>query len=248
MAGWDWQYDVDGVDPMLYCKSFRITTEYGLAGRDDTDFANPGQHGTLYAPFKLMGAGNVDLVTYILDSEPDGTVTHPDNRPGHIIENISMLKRLFYRSNGLVTISRTAPHIGAMELFVELIDQPRAGQDRHEIVWSLKSPKPMWRSVAATNTNPVTGNLNPGGDAPVDDAVVTFTGAGSIFNTTTQTGFEVTAACVVDCGAGRVTVGGSPAPGLILPRNERWLHFEGGINNALTVVGTPAMAHHAKWG
>lgn len=244
---WDWAWDFEGTDPMDHCKAVRVVTEYGLASRGDSDFANPGQHGTFYVPHKLMGAGNVDLVTYLLDSEPDGTVSHVDGRPGHIMENLSTLKRILNKSTGLITLQRTAPHIGTQEILVELIDQPRQGQDRHEIVWSLKAPKPLWRSVATTNTSPSTGTLDPGGNAPMDDAVVTFGGAGSIYCTDTNSGFAVTGACVVDCGAGTVEQGGSPTPGLIQPLNERWLHLEGGVNNAITVTGSPSMTHHAKW-
>jgi hypothetical protein len=246
---WSWAYEADLVDLYDHCKSVRVLTEYGLASRGDADFANPGQHGVYYAPNKLLGAGNVVLSTYLLDSEPDGTITHVDGPSGHIMENLSVLKRIFNKSAGLVTLRRSAPHIGGQELFVELIDQPQEGQDRFEVIWTLKSPKPLWRSEVNINTPAMaSGNFNPGGDAPVDDMLFTFTGPGEVECTTTGTGFEVTGSCVVDCATSEVTGDADdPAPGLIHPKNERWFHLEGGVINALVVTGTVAMTHYPKW-
>lgn len=247
MAHWDWAYEADLVPLADHCKAVRVLTEYGLASKNDADFDFPGQHGVIPVYGKLMGAGNVMMATYLWDSEPDGSITHVDGSAGHIMENLSVLKRIFNRAHGPILITRTAPHIGVQEILVELIDQPQEGQDRHEIIWTLKAAKPLWRSGTSVSGAVTSGAFNPGGDAPVDDMILTFSTAGSIFNTTTDTGFEVTDACVVNCAALQVTQAGNPAPGLILPRNEKWLHLEGGIDNTLTVVGTVNMSHFPKW-
>lgn len=243
---WSYTYTADGVDLSQHCQAVRVITEYGLASRSVTDFDFPGSHGVQYAPNKLMGAGNVVLVTYLRETDGAGLVTHTDGSSGHIYENLSALKTVFNKTSSLVTLRRVAPHIGAMILEVESVEQPVAGQDRFEVIWTLRTPKPVWRSEAIVNTASLTtGLFNPGGDAPVDDMVLTFTGAGSVVNGGDKV--EVTASCTVDVGAKTVFVGPTPSPGLIRPNNERWLHLEGGTDNSLTVTGTVAMDHYPKW-
>lgn len=243
---WDYDYQADAVALSDHCSNIRVVTEYGLASFTDADFVLPGGHGTQYGGNELMGAGNAILITRLLDSEPDGTVSHVDGRAGHINENLSALKTIFNKRTSLVSLTRTAPDFGDQVLECVLMDTPQSGQDRLEIVWTLKCPKPLWRAATVTTTNPITtGAFDPGGNAPVDDMVLTFTGAGSVESEFGDK-VEVTATCIVDVGARTVKVGSTPTPGLILPANERWLHLDGGRSTTLTVTGTVAMDHYAK--
>lgn len=244
---WDYIYTAGGVDLTLYCENIRVLTEYGLAARRSHDHPNAGQHGTFYRSGKLLGAGNVDLNTYLRTSDENGAVTHVDGVAGHVYENMSVLKRIFNKTTGLVTLRRVAPHIGAQIMAVELIDLPTIGQNRYDIIWPLNSPKPLWRSETLQSNALSTGNFNPGGDAPMDDGILTMGTGASVFCAATRSGITANTGCVVNCGTGVVTITGSPARGAIEPFSARWLHLDGGVNNAIVVSGSVTLDHYAKW-
>lgn len=247
--GWDYQPEIDGVSILDYATSFRVLSEYGLTTRRDVDFYQPGAHGVIHVADKLDDSGLLVLATRIRDTNPSGVVDHADGRPGHIVSNLAQLKRRFGRHDRQVTISRTLPHYGEVSIDVELVDQPQPGSDRFEVIWTFKAAKPYWKVATAVTTNPLTtGSFNPGGDGPVDDMVLTFTGNGSVVH---ANGDRVEIAggsgtVVVDVGNRTVLSGSTDRQEWLVVANERWLHLEGGINNTLTVTGTVAMTHHPK--
>lgn len=239
-----WAYDItaDSVSLLDYCQAVIVATEYGLAGAGDTSFRQPGQHGTLYIPGQLYGSGDVRIHCHLRMTDSSGAITHPDGEAGHIYENLAILKELFGKVDAEIVLTREAPHQGTNSLKITPGDEPTSGQNRFEVIFPMRAHKPFWYGDAVSST--LTGAFDPGGNAPVDDAVLTFSGAGTIINGRNGDRIQTTGACVVNCGTRRVTVGGVHSPGLIIPGNERWLHLEPGVN---AITGSCGIDYYPKW-
>jgi hypothetical protein len=239
-----WAYDItaDSVSLLDYCQSVVVETEYGMTDAIDTSFRQPGAHGNIYIPGQLFGPGDVRIKCYLRFTDSSGAITHVDGEAGHIYENLAILKELFGKVDDQIVLSRETPHQGTNTLLLAPSGQPSPGQNRFEVIFPMRANKPFWRGDLVSTT--LTGTFDPGGNAPVDDMVLTFAGAGTIVNGRNGDRIQVTGACVVDCGQRRVTVGGSPAPGLIIPGSDRWLHLEPG-NNAIT--GSCSISYYPKW-
>lgn len=242
MTVWAYDLTMDGEDLLDYCQSVVIETEYGLSEAMDNEFRQPGQHGKIYIPGQLYGPGDVRIVCNLRFTSAVGTITHVDGEAGHIYENLAHLKRLFGKVDAQGVLQRTAPHQGVNTLLIKPGGQPSKGQNRFEVIFPMIADKPFWRGPLTSTT--LTGSFTPGGTAPVDDMVLTFAGANTIVNGRNSDRIQVTAACVVDCGRRQVTVGGSPAPGIIIPANDRWLHLEPGAN---AITGSCAISYYPKW-
>jgi hypothetical protein len=239
-----WAYDItaDGVSLLDYCQQVVIATEYGMSEAQASEFRQPGQHGTIYMPGQLYGPGDVRIHCHLRFTDSDGAITHEDGEAGHIYENLAVLKEVFGKVDAQIVLQRETPHQGTNTLLLKPGGQPSSGGNRFEVIFPMIADKPFWRGDLVETT--LTGTFDPGGNAPVDDAVLTFGGAGSVENGRNGDKVAVSAACVVDCGKRTVTAGGSPAPGLITPANDRWLHLEPG-NNPIT--GSCSISYYPKW-
>lgn len=93
---------------------------------------------------------------------------------------------------------------------------------------------PYWRS-GGNQGSTTGGTVTNSGNVTVYDAVVTFSAAGSITNSTAGWTITVTGACVVDLGARTVTDGGGAADELMTKTDRDWGWFLPGAN---TVAGS----------
>ena len=254
--GWqtsDYQYDLGGLDPFEHCTAFRVVTE-GMAAREGTLFRVPGLHGEQLHPNRLFEGHNIIIDTVLRYTDGDDVVTHVNGAAGHVYENLSALKGVFGKTIGPITLTRMNPDgvLGGDEfrIFLNQIQPVEANGDvDHQFIWTARAVRPFWESTTLDSSSLSTGNFNPGGDAPVDDAIITITGNGTIENATTGTRIRTVGASgsvVVDCGARTVKVGGNNRDEWLEVGDERWLHFEAGVNNALTVTGTSSIQWREK--
>lgn len=108
-----------------------------------------------------------------------------------------------------------------------------------------RAPYPAWRQTGTTSTVVTTGpavNVNPGGNAAVDDCLLTFTAAGTLTNTLTGEAVTVDPGgagdVTVDCWTGDVMQGGVPARNRVTSITDpRILHLVPAVNNPLTATG-----------
>jgi hypothetical protein len=247
--GWqtaDYQYDLDGLDPFDYCTSFRVITE-GMAAREGTLFRVPGLHGEQLHPNRLFEGHNIIIDTVLRYTDANDAVTHVNGAAGHVYANLAAMKRAFGKTTGPVTLTRMNPDglVGGDEFRIRLnqIQPVEANGDvDHQFIWTARAVRPFWESTTLDSTALATGNFNPGGDAPVDDAIITITGDGTVTNNTTGTRIRTVGAgpntVVIDCGARTVKVGGNNRDEWFETGDERWLHFEAGVNNSMMVTGT----------
>lgn len=237
MAWPTYAIEADGVELDDYCDRVVVVTE-GMANREDSNFKVPGLDGELSFPNKLWDAGNVIMETFIRYTDEDGLITHADGAPGHVYENLSVLKRVLGK-NGLVDLRRTAPDYGETSMMVELVQGPNEGSFPAHRIWVLKAPKPFWSGLTNVTIAATAGAHIPAGDAPVGDMVVTFSGNGkvAIGDEFVEIVGHSGGAVVVDCGARTVLQSTTPRDRWLHVFSNRWLKLEPGVAQAVTFTG-----------
>lgn len=176
---WDYVWQVGPAGGSLldlddYCQMVRVVNEWS-EGRRGSNPVVQHQHGAQFAARKYVRPTSLVLETAVRETNAAGAVTHSDGKAGHTYENLSTLKRLFGGLAGKqVRLKRTAPHIGAAYLDVEMLGKAIPTQTGHIFGWPLTAAKPFW--LGAADTNNTADPLVVAGDAPVDDAVVRLIG------------------------------------------------------------------------
>lgn len=247
---WDYEYLINGVDPMQWCTAFDVITE-GMAGREGINFRVPGLHGEKSYPFKLFEGHNIVINSILRYTDDDDLITHVNGSAGHVYENKNALMGIFGLTDSLVTIQRENPDGGTEEIFIEILDSIENTRGlEHQYLWTARAPKPFWQEVAATAVPGIaSGTFGPGGTAPVDDMVWTFHGDGVVANNTTGDRIEIAgsggADVVVDCGNRTIREGSADRDEWFIYFTNRWTHFKAGANS-LSVSGSVDLSYHVK--
>lgn len=246
---WDFAYKVGPKGGTLsplsdYCVFVRIADEGSMAPLRGSDPTALYRHGTVPQPRKWVTPGRLVLETGIRYTDPTGAVTHADGPAGHFYENLAALKQLFGGDQAtLVTVERTAPHIGTVQVDGQLMVEPAATQQRWVFAWILSLPHPFWRSTTLRTglSSPVT----VGGNAPVDDFVMHIVGGTDVTVTHDQSGAKFTVVGAtpaggidIDVGAGTILNSGSDAADLVEPSEPWWMELNPGVNT-FTITGAP---------
>lgn len=184
MADWDYAYKIGSTALADYATSVRIPDEKRarLRGRNRTIIWKQGERST--QP-KLYRALDFELQFLLRYTDPSGAITHGDGAPGHVYENYSEIKRLISgdQLNGsLVTLRRTLPHAGDVDIDFEVLDEIRPDSaTRFRMIAFCRAPFPFWRAATQTietetgkTTTTETIEVVVGGNTPVPDAVVVF--------------------------------------------------------------------------
>ncbi len=238
VTGWD----IDGTDLR--------TLAYDIRDTDDWDSFPASKYGVQRHPFRT-GFGISDKTFYRERHLNLNMAVFPQNTSGqvttspleHMQDNIDTLLGLFH-SSGLLTITRTLPD-GLTTRVIEgkvlnSFQVKQLGTFLKRFTVRLDLPYPFWRQGSVKNVNG-TGALvlTNNGNAPIHNAVITFTTAGRLTVNATGDYIESSAAgVVVDLGAWTVTQGGSPADNLLSDYNRPWfVDFQPGANS-LTATGT----------
>ena len=122
-------------------------------------------------------------------------------------ENLSALLALIHDMTGLVTIIGTTTHHGTIRAQVEMLDEPRPGQNPNIYLIPLHNPKGMWEdnSESSAAGNPPT--VTTSGDMPVSPAIdfaatgyLEHTDSNSVVSRVTA-GSGIAANTIADCEA-----------------------------------------------
>lgn len=184
MADWDYDYKIGATALLDYATSVRIPDEKRarLRGRNREI---PWQQGERSTQPKLYRALSFELQFLLRYTDPTGTIIHVDGAPGHVYENYSEIKRLISgdQLNGsLVTLRRTMPHSGDVDIDFEVLDEIRPDTStRFRMVAFCQAPFPFWREAIQTvetetgkTSTTETIEVVVGGNVPIPNAVVIF--------------------------------------------------------------------------
>jgi len=213
MSEWDYDYEIGGIPILNYGTSVRIPEEI-RARKRGTNAVIPWQHGERSTQPKLYFPLDFPVEILLRYTNAAGAVVHADGAPGHVYENYLALKRLFSGdqiSGSLVTLARTLPHAGDVEIDVEVIDEVRPSSDaRFRVVFLCRAPFPFWRAAVPSSftdtytTASDTLAVVVGGNEPVPNAVITIeAGAQPVTNarvTHTPTGRFLQYSATLDAG------------------------------------------------
>ena len=232
---------------------------FGYPGRRGGNVAVVGQPGRFVTAPKLSEQRTGRLGLLIRPQSSTGTVTLPGGRCQHLEANQDLILGLI-GSETSQTLEWDMCDGTSRFLDVEFGDESsitHRATGARELPVRFTAAYPAWQqSGTPTVANVTTGaavNVNPGGNAPVDNAVLTFTAAGTLTNTLTGEAVTVDpaggGAVTVDTWTGQVTQGGVPARNRVTAvSHARILHLEPDVNNPLTATGaTVTVSHTPHW-
>lgn len=239
-------WDGDTLEPLLdYCERVRMLAEVG-GGKKGGNVDPSYYHGTRPIPHKFSAGLVMELELTLRYTDSAGAITHVDGAAGHVYENASNIKRIFYGSTGLVRLQRTRPHEGTQSILVENLTPESHGQELWQYVFSLYANKPFWEGA---EVSPSGAAIAIGGNAPVDDAIVTI-GNGTLTHTETGDTIQNTSGASADIdtstGQATATVGGADVSDQITFSAPYYLELIGGQTNNFTGL-TPTITYKPKW-
>lgn len=242
-----------------YCQSVRIVGESGV-GKRGNDVTVQYVHGNRAVAHKFATPRLLPLEVVLRYTTATGTITHTDGAAGHAYENLSEVKRLLRGQAGLATLERIAPDMGEVRIDVEC-GEPMFTQNHFTYLFPLIAARPFWRST--TTQTDSSSPIAIGGDAPVDDATVTFSAAASspVFThsssgatvkpTITYTGTVPAGGVTVNTLTGQAfnVSGGADCSNLVSFNKPYILELDPGVSNTYTISsGTVTVAWADKWG
>ena len=232
---------------------------FGYPGRRGQNVATVGQPGRFRTTPKLSEerAGRLGLL--IRPQSSAGTVTLPGGRCQHLEANQDLILGLIGAETSQ-TLEWDMCDGTSRFLDVEFVADSqiahRPGGAR-ELPLSFVAAYPAWRQSGPPVTVDVTTGagvgVDPGGNAPVDNATLTFTAAGTLTNTLTGEQVTVDPAgggpVMVNTWTGQVIQGGLPARNRVTAiSHARILHLVPGVTNTLTATGgTVAVSYTPHW-
>ncbi len=250
---WDYQAGPVGAieDLADYCDNVRILAETAT-GKRGTNPIVEYRHGESPSPRKYTRAANVVLETFLRYTDSAGAVTHTDGGPGHVIENLGHLKRIFGGVQGQLTrLERKVPDQGTVYIDVEALAEAKPSQALHIHTWPLHAPNPFWTGAADTVNSAPT--LTNGGTAIAGSLVIRFTGTANTPRLThddTGSYIEIDGALpasgvVVDVAAGtclKISDSSDYANNLRV-RDPWWMELDPGANGVTVTEssGTPTV-------
>ena len=226
-----------------------VVDEYG-ASFNDSGYQIPGRDGIELDPQSPYGPRTITLKTALRYTNSSGTVTHTDGAAGHVYENLSLIQAELAGS-GLVTLTRTVPHIGNQRALVKLLDNPRPADNRSVVLWVLTCPSGSWQD--ATETSEATSSVTTSGNRRIFDPIIVFASATTITHTASDgTVSTITAAAgptypvTVDVGA-RTIIDNAAADafGSVTFDQPWWLRMD--PDGAQSFTGTATIKYRNRW-
>lgn len=160
---------------------------------------------------------------------------------------LSDVKKLLYGGRKMVTLQKTDPDPdwATVQIDAKIFQAVVSTQDRFTYLFPMLAASPFWRSTTLQSLNPV-ATLAVGGNAPVDDAEIVFTGGTDATLTHTDSGAVVALEGATPGGGVRVfcrtgfaeTVTGSLNHSEFLFSNKPYiLELDAGVSNAFSLSG-----------
>jgi hypothetical protein len=168
---------------------------------------------------------------------------------------LSDLAALF-SSQTEVVVAQNDPALGNIRARVEILQDPVPTEDRFTYLFSLRNASGFWEDVSATNV----GAANPpsvttGGDRPIDDMILTFSGVGFLQHTDALgqvSRIEVLSAAgagtyVVDVGKKTITKSGAQQDEFLLVTQPWWMKWQPGVAQSFTSNVNVAASYRNKY-
>ncbi len=210
------------------------------------------QHGSV-----VVARTFYDSFNFVLQVDADyGT----PELPATVYDNIATILGRINDHTQRVYLTRIAPTQGDVEIPIMVLREPRTGNPRHRLMIPCRSLEPFWRDQAVTfaAVNPVAG-VTTLGSAPIPDAVLVFSGAGTAAtlthtdtgDTLTITGDTTVNAVTVDCGARTIKQSGAHADALLTdtPTSQPWFIelLRNQLNSFTLSSGSVTLTARDRW-
>ncbi len=169
-------------------------------------------------------------------------------------ENLSDLLALIHDPTGLVTIVGTTTFHGTIRAAVELLDEPRPGQNPNIYLIPLHNPKGMWEDNSESSATGNPPSVTTSGDMPIGDLTIDYSAAGYLEHTdsnsivsrvTAESG--IAANTIADCGARTFAKGSTDYDSLLTVTQPWWMRFEAGGAQSLTSDVSVTVKWRDKW-
>jgi hypothetical protein len=226
--------------------------EYPSWRGESVEVAN--RHGITVNSRRFANSRSLQIPMVVLPYNPStGAQTLPPEE--HLQENIETLLGIFYGSHSLIGITRTMPDLTVRTIQGEVVQaipiQGGGGRVR-ELVLQLDCPYPFWHGAAISDLgNSGTFTVTNGGNAPVGDAVFTFSGIATLTHDDTGDEFSITAGAntIVDAGERTIQRASVDVDGdFELGTTGYWIELLPGVNNfTLTGAGTVDVVGFDGW-
>ena len=244
---YDYEIELDGtrVDTIVRWVRF---LRYTAGAKRGSDVVAPYRHGELHIPDKLFSASEILLEVGLPATSNDAAA-----------QALSDLTAFFAQQVRPV-LSQNDPHRGNIRASVELLTEPTPTQDRFTYLFVLRNAKGFWEdetlSQAASGNPP---SVTTGGDRPVHDAVLSFSGTGYLEHTddlgnlsriTIESGAGGTTPYVVDIGKRTVKdSAGTPVnkDEFLVVSKPHWMVFSPGAAQSFTSDVSVAVDWRNKW-
>lgn len=183
---------IDGVSLQNF--AFNVTSRGSRWSIPDKTAANvpvPGRSGTIWTPGKLFDQNTLTLGMWVIGANTDGSFPTDRTRAQKLKENVDRLTRLFTKTHALIEVIQDDDANTSRRCYAEVVasfDFTSAPGNRAEFAVQLVVPAAFWEDVSlntfvsasglTTGTNVAITSLS-GGTAVIEDAVITFRGAGT---------------------------------------------------------------------
>jgi hypothetical protein len=211
------------------------------------------RHGSFVNPRRTSEPRIITLAVRVLPVDATTGLVSTTG-PEHLQENLDIVLGLLWGSAELL-ISRVMPDASTREINAEVlsaVDATATPTSTRLLIVELECAYPFWHEtpIIADDGNSGAFTLTNNGNAPIGDAVVTFSGISKLTHDDTGDFIEITAGAgvVVDVGARTILDGATPVDNDFLTNSPWWIEIAPGLNNfTLTGAGTVDIDYFDSW-
>lgn len=253
---WDEALTLGSLTLADVAKAAWLEDEGGGAWIDST-YRVPNLDGRAHDPGGPLGPMDLELRVVLRRTGPGGAITHPNGEYGHVVENLSKIKKEL-RSPSLVALGRTDPHRGQIRAMVKQIAPALRRGDSQAYGFLLNCPSGSWQDAAESVAGPgVSPAVTTRGDTRIHDPIIVFSAAGT-FTHTDSAGVEseIVAAAgptypvtvqQID-GKWRVTDNtGADARDAVTPSQPWWIRFEPDLLQTIVTDVSVTVRWRNRW-
>lgn len=231
---------VDGTGIASYVRSAKFLT-FATGHKRGANLTIPHRHGEHSDPDKWFTAVDLLLEAVLKFDTPE--------------QHLDDLALLFGKTSGLTTVQQTDPNKGDIRAQVELLADPFPGQQPLVWLFPLRNPKGFWEAVVASSATGTPPSVTTGGNRPIDDMVLTFSGPGyaehtdenGVVSRVTVDAAAGAGTYIVDCGARTVTKAGAPQDAYLTITQPWWMRFSPAAAQILASDVNVAVEWRSKW-
>jgi hypothetical protein len=218
--------------------------KYTSGVRRGSDLVIPFMHGEYLVPDKYFSSSEVLLEVFL-----------PAAASSDAAEALSLIAKLL-SAQSTVVVQQTDPYRGSIRANVQLMTDPVETQNQLIYLFGLHNAKGFWEDVSASSAasaNPP--SVTTGGDRPIDDMVLTFSGPGFLEHTdslgqTSRITIDAGAGAgtyVVDVGAATVKKAGVDQDQFLTITQPWWMKWQPGVAQSFTSNVAVSASWRNKW-